>query len=374
MIIKEGVKEMGAGLCNPENLVRPEVLRLIPYEVKSMPKCIKLDANENPFPWPEGMRAELDSEKLTFNRYPDAMAQELKKSIAAYTKIPTEGILVGNGSDELIQLILLTFGGLGKSMIIHPPTFGMYKISAQLTDTAVVEVPLSSGLNLNIEKMLKAALTPEAHVIIVCNPNNPTGTQFPREEILKLVRESGKIVVVDEAYAEFSGETLIPEIEKFPNLVILRTFSKSFGMAGLRLGYLLGQPATIDLINRVKPPFNVNLFSQQAGILALRYLSEYQVQIQRLKAETQKLYAGLTQVPDVVVYPTQTNFILFKPRDPDIWASELIKRGFLVRNMGLLPILGKSLRISAGLPEENDNFLKAVNEISRSLIKFNSIH
>ena len=355
---------MGNVLSNPESFVRPEVRQLVPYEAKHMPECIKLDANENPFPWPAGMREDLFSENLMFNRYPDGMAQDLKRAIATYTKTPTEGILVGNGSDELIQLILLTFGGLGKSMIIHPPTFGMYQIYAHLTDTTVVEVPLLNGMDLHTEQMLKAALSPDAHVVFICNPNNPTGTQFPREEILRLVRESGKIVVVDEAYAEFSEDTLIPEIENYPNLLIMRTFSKSFGMAGLRLGYMLGQPETIALINRVRPPFNVNLFSQKAGILALNYLSEYQVQIQCIKAETRKLFEGLTQVPDVVVYPTKANFILFKPGDPDRWAAELLKRGFLVRNMGVLPIIGKCLRISAGLPEENDGFLGAIREIS----------
>lgn len=355
---------METTLCNPTSFVRPEVRQLVPYEVKHMPECVKLDANENPFPWPAGMREDLFSEKLMFNRYPDGMAQDLKNAIARYTKIPPAGILVGNGSDELIQLILLTFGGPGQSMIIHPPTFGMYQISAHLTDTTVVEVPLLNGLDLNTEQMLKAALSPEAHVVIICNPNNPTGTQFPREEILQLVRESGKIVVVDEAYTEFSEETLIPEIENYPNLVILRTFSKSFGMAGLRLGYLLGQTETIALINRVRPPFNVNSFSQKAGILALGYLSEYQEQIRCIKAETQKLYEGLTQVEDIVVYPTKANFILFKPGDPDRWAAELLKRGFLIRNMGVLPTIGKCLRISAGLPEENDGFLRAIKEIS----------
>ena len=364
----EGEKEMENVLSNPESFVRTEVRQLVPYEVKHMPECIKLDANENPFPWPVGMREELFSQKLMFNRYPDGMAQDLKNSIARYTKIPPEGTLVGNGSDELIQLILLTFGGLGKSMIIHPPTFGMYQIYAHLTDTSVVEVPLLNGIVLDTERMLNAALSPNAHVVFICNPNNPTGSQFPREEILQLVRKSGKIVVVDEAYAEFSEESLIPEIQNYPNLVIMRTFSKSFGMAGLRLGYILGQPETIALINKVRPPFNVNSFSQKVGILALGYLPEYQAQIQRIKLETQKLYEGLTQVSDVVVYPTKANFILFKPGDPDGWAAELLKRGFLVRNMGVLPIIGKCLRISAGLPEENDGFLQAIQEISKGVM------
>ncbi|HEY8911566.1 MAG TPA: histidinol-phosphate transaminase [Desulfosporosinus sp.] len=356
-------------LSNPEKLVRAEVRQLVPYETKHMPECIKLDANENPFPWPAGMYESVYREKLAFNRYPDGMGQDLKVAISAYSKTSPEGILVGNGSDELIQLILLTFGGSGQSLIIHPPTFGMYKISAQLTDTTVVEVPLLNGLDLDTDGMLKAALSPEAHVVIICNPNNPTGSLFPRDEILRLVRESGKIVVVDEAYAEFSDETLISEIGNYPNLVILRTFSKAFGMAGLRLGYLLGQPETIALINRVRPPFNVNSFSQKAGILALGYLGEYQAQIQVIKEETHKLHEGLSQIPDVTVYPTKANFTLFKPVDPDGWAEALLKKGFLVRNMGVLPVLGKCLRISAGLPEENEGFMRAIREISAGTTK-----
>jgi Histidinol-phosphate/aromatic aminotransferase and cobyric acid decarboxylase len=240
----------------------------------------------------------------------------------------------------------------------------MYQIAARLTETSVVQVPLLNGLNLDTEEMLKAALFPDAHVMIICNPNNPTGSLFAREEILRLVRESGKIVVVDEAYAEFSGQTLIPEIDNYPNLVIMRTFSKAFGMAGLRLGYLLGQPETISLINRVRQPFNVNSFSQRVGILALGYVEEYLAQIKKIKTETQKLYLGLTQIPNIVVYPTKANFILFKPVDPDGWTEKLLKRGFLVRNMGDLPALGKCLRISAGLPEENEGFLRAIREIN----------
>jgi histidinol-phosphate aminotransferase len=351
-------------LNNPERFVRPEVRQLVPYQSKHLPDCIKLDANENPFPWPAGMSEQLSSEQLLFNRYPDGMAQDLKKAIAKYTETRSEGVLVGNGSDELIQLILLTFGGLGKKVIIHPPTFSMYQIAARLTETSVVQVPLLNGLNLDTEEMLKAALFPDAHVMIICNPNNPTGSLFAREEILRLVRESGKIVVVDEAYAEFSGQTLIPEIDNYPNLVIMRTFSKAFGMAGLRLGYLLGQPETISLINRVRQPFNVNSFSQRVGILALGYVEEYLAQIKKIKTETQKLYLGLTQIPNIVVYPTKANFILFKPVDPDGWTEKLLKRGFLVRNMGDLPALGKCLRISAGLPEENEGFLRAIREIN----------
>ncbi|MDQ7093655.1 histidinol-phosphate transaminase [Desulfosporosinus sp. PR] len=355
---------MEISLQQVEEFVRPEVRRLVPYKANHMPQCITLDANENPFPWPAGMREKLAAESPAFNRYPDGMAQALRQAIGGYVKLSPEEILVGNGSDELIQLILLTFGGAGKSLVVHPPTFSMYQISAHLTSTAVKEVPLLEGLYLDVEQMLQAAKAPDVHVLIVCNPNNPTGSLFPRQDILRLVRESGKMVVVDEAYAEFSGETLIPELKNYPNLVILRTFSKAFGMAGLRLGYLLGQAGTIDLINRVRPPFNVNSLSQKAGILALGYLQDYQIQIQTIKDETRKLFEELAKVSGLTIYPTKANFILFRPKDSDSWARELLKRGFLVRNMGVLPVLGKCLRLSAGLPEENESFLQAVAEIN----------
>ena len=347
-----------------ENLVRPEVRQLVPYTTKYLPRYARMDSNENPFPWPEKMRKALYGEELALNRYPDGMAEELKKAIAAYVNVSDSGILTGNGSDELVQTILLTFGGLGKSLVLHPPTFGMYRIYARLTGTAVADVPLLPDLTLDTEGMLKAALKPEANVVIICSPNNPTGSLFPQEDILRLTRESGKIIVVDEAYAEFVGETLVPEIKNYPNLIIMRTFSKSFGMAGLRLGYLLGQPEVIDLVNRVRAPFNVNTFSQRAGILALEHLAEYREQIRRIMAETGKLFEGLSRLPGVVVYPTRTNFILFQPPDSDGWAEALLKEGFLVRNLGDIPVLGRCLRISAGLPEENERFLQAVQRFS----------
>ena len=183
-------------------------------------------------------------------------------------------------------------------------------------------------------------------------------------ELLRLVSETGKIIIMDEAYAEFFGESIIDEIINYPNLLVMRTFSKAFALAGLRLGYLLGQASTIDLVNRVRQPFNVNLISQSAGIIALNYLEQYRAQVETIKAETTKLYDALRDIPSFRVYPTQANFILFQPEDPDFWAKELFDRGFLVRHMGDLPVLGKCLRLSAGLPEENQAFIQALRAIA----------
>lgn len=360
---------------NPADLARPEVLSLEPLSGKVFDEVIKMDANENPFSWPEGMKAELEGSGLQLNRYPDPNARELKAAIAGYTGVPAEGILVGNGSDELIQMLLATFGGEGKAVVLHPPTFGMYQAAAKVTGTKALPVPLINGLNLDVERILARAQGPEVSVIILCSPNNPTGTAFAREDLLKIVAASGKIVVIDEAYAEFSGQSLVEEIIAYPNLLVMRTFSKAFGLAGLRLGYLLGQADTISLINRVRQPYNVNSFSQKAGILALKYLDQYLEQIEVIKRETGRIYRTLTEIPSLKVYPTESNFILFQPDDADAWHQELLERGFLVRHMGDLPLLGKSLRVSAGLPEDNDTFIKALWEIAtaRKLVKLQAV-
>jgi len=355
----------------PESLMRSELKNLKPYQSHVIPGNIKLDANENPFPWPAGMREELLSQNVFFNRYPDGEAKKLRESLARYTKIPKEGILTGNGSDELIQVILATFGGPGKELLIHPPTFSMYAAAAKVTGTGVLEVPLitCSGLNfqsdlrLDTEQILAKAQDDKVNVIIICNPNNPTGSLFDRGEILKIVRESEKIVIVDEAYSEFAGESLVNEVKNYSNLIVMRTFSKAFGMAGLRLGYIMAQEGTINLINRVRQPFNVNGFTQEAGVLALNYLSQYQHQIESIKEETQKLVAVLTSFPGIEVFSTRANFILFKPKEAGVWHQTLEGKGFTIRNMGDLPVVGKCLRVSAGLPEENNAFIQALKSL-----------
>ncbi|MFZ3101627.1 MAG: histidinol-phosphate transaminase [Desulfitobacteriaceae bacterium] len=351
-------------VVNPLDLTRTEIKQLQAYESTLYPGVVKMDANENPFPWPEGMRQALFAEDITFNRYPDSTAKELKEAIANYTGVKSDGILVGNGSDEVIQLLLLTFGGEGKAVVLHPPTFGMYASATCISGMEVVRVPLRDGLHLDTEGVLRAASSPKVRVIILCSPNNPTGTVFKREELLRLVRESGKIIIMDEAYAEFSGESIIDEIHNYPNLLVMRTFSKAFALAGLRLGYLLGQASTIDLINRVRQPFNVNVFTQKAGIIALNYLEQYRAQVEMIKAETIKIHEALSIIPGFKVFPTRANFILFQPEDPDFWAKELFERGFLVRHMGDLPVLGKCLRLSSGLPEENQAFIQALRAIA----------
>ncbi len=351
-------------------LIRQDIASLRPYEAHIVEGNIKLDANENPFPWPDGMREELFNFQYAFNRYPDSQTRMLREAIAAYNGVKAEEVLVGNGSDELIQVILHTFGGEGRALMIHPPTFGMYAAAASITSTSLVEVPLLEGISLDLETMLKkCSENKRVKVIIICNPNNPTGTLFPREEILKIVKNTEALVVIDEAYAEFSGETLLDQIIDYPNILIMRTFSKAFGMAALRLGYVIGNKELITCLNKVRQPFNVNSFSQRAGIVALKYVSAYQTQIAAIKKEILMLYNELHKFEELKVLPTRANFILFRPQDPEYWAEGLSSRGFTIRSLGELPGLGKSLRVSAGTPEENRAFLKIIKDIAKSNIE-----
>lgn len=350
-------------MINPQALLRPALRTLKAYESKPFPNCIKMEANENPFPWPEGMSEELFQGNFELNRYPDGQASLLKEAIVQYTGIEQAGILTGNGSDELIQLILSSFGGEGKKVIVHPPTFSMYQAAAKVTGTGFIEVPLLQEVTLDVEEILRAAQQLESSVIILCNPNNPTGSLFPREDLLRVVRESGKIVVLDEAYGEFAGESLADQIDHYPNLLVMKTFSKAFALAGLRLGYLLGQPETIELLNRARSPFNVNAFTQRAGVLALKYVEDFQQQIQVIQQEIQKLYQGLKEIPGITVWSTRANFVLFQPAQPNQVFEALIQKGFLVRNMGNLPVIGDALRASVSLPEDNERFLTVLREI-----------
>ena len=350
-----------------ERFLRPEIISLRPYESVAIPGNIKMDANENPFPWPQGMKEELFASGLEFNRYPDGMAAELRESIAAYAGAERENILVGNGSDEIIQILLNTFAGPGRTMLIHPPTFSMYAAAARITGTEVAEVPLLEGVKLDLSKMLQACADDQSiKIIIICNPNNPTGAEFAREDILQLLKNTDSLVLVDEAYAEFSDESMLPLINEYPNLLVMRTFSKAFGMAALRLGYMAANSELIGYLNRVRQPFNVNSFSQKAGIIALKYLNDYQEQIKIIKNEVELLYNGLKAIPQFTVLPTKANFVLVQTEQAQDIVGKLSKRGYSVRNLGQLPGLGACFRLSTALPQENREFLQVIYELAEN--------
>ena len=347
-----------------KDLVRSEIRDLVAYDAKHYDNVIKMDANENPYPFPEEVKTKLCSElkDLELPRYPDPGAERLREKLAEYTGVTKKGIMVGNGSDELILLILLAFGA-GGTTLITPPTFGMYKINSTVASASSVEIPLTENFDINWPEVKAKAKNPNMKVIFICSPNNPTGNTVSIEEVETLLQETSALVVLDEAYFEFAQESGVALLDKYNNLVILRTFSKAFGMAGLRVGYLLTNKEVMQELAKVRSPYNLNSFSQKAAELALDNIQPFQANIEKVLAERDLLFIEMGNTQGVEIFPTKANFILFRTKLPasDIFGG-LLARGVLIRNMSG-GSLNNCLRVTVGTREENQAFLAALKEI-----------
>lgn len=346
------------------SLLRPDLRDLVPYTVPHYPGYIKLDANENPYDFaPEVLAAVV--RRLSgqiFTRYPDPEATELRRRIAAYTGMAPENILAGNGSDELILNLFLSFGGGGR-VVITPPTFSMYAIHSRIAGAAVAAVARREDFSLDLAALLREARVPGTRVVVVCSPNNPTGNTVPREAVEALAAEAAGLVLLDEAYAEFAGESCCDLVRRYPRLVVLRTFSKAFGLAGLRVGYLVADPAVIAGLLKVKQPFNLNSFSQLAAVTVLEYQPLFRQRMEEIIANREELYRRMKQIGGVEVFPSRANFILFRTPLPaaKVYAG-LLARRVLIRNVAG-PGLERCLRVTVGTPAENEAFLQALAEV-----------
>ncbi|MCW2278019.1 histidinol-phosphate transaminase [Heliophilum fasciatum] len=356
----------------PLQWVRADIRDIVPYQAKVYPDGAKLDANENPYPWPAPFTAQLQATlaESPLTRYPDGEARELRSAIAAYTGRHVDEILVSNGSDEAIQLMLLTFGGPGLATVIANPTFVMYGMATRYMGGKVIDVPLKEigdTFALDVPGLLEAAGRPETRLVIICNPNNPTGNLFPVEDIEAVLRGTDKIVILDEAYYEFAQETLLPRLDEFPNLVVMRTFSKAFGLAGLRVGYTVASRSLIQEIHKVRQPFNVNTFSQTAAIVALQKANLFQEQVQAVLAERAHLLAALERF-DWRVFRTDANYVFVRLPGTPVEAAQrsakiyegLLNAAVLVRKFGGSPSLDGTLRITVGQPAENARLIAAL--------------
>lgn len=347
------------------DLVRDDIKELVPYEPHLFENVIKMDANENPHTFPpevvKNIFAGITSDD--FIRYPDPQGTELKAKLSQFTGQPPGNIVLGNGSDELIQLILQTFGGPGRRVVIPVPTFSMYRIHGEISGTIPVEVPRDEKFGLVTDELLVQMQHPDTRVTFIASPNNPTGNCVPIHQIRELVEEVKSLVVVDEAYIDFGGETSLPMLREYPNLVILRTFSK-IGLAGLRVGYLVAnRDVTLELL-KVKQPYNVNTVSQKAACNVLDNWQLFREQIAEIASERVRLAAGLQKIPGVRVYPSQANFILFSvPVSPAEVHQRLVEAGILIRKgLGNTHGLENCLRVTVGTKQENDLFLEKLNE------------
>jgi histidinol-phosphate aminotransferase len=349
-------------------LVREPVRALTAYHVAPAEGLIKLDAMENPYPWPpallDGLLEHLRA--VPVNRYPDASAQGLKDRLRRVLGIPEGfGLLLGNGSDELIQLLVLCLGGPGRTVLAPEPTFVMYRLIASAMGGAFVSVPLAGDtFALDRDAMLAALEAHRPALTFIAYPNNPTGNLFPVEDVEAVIAAAPGLVVLDEAYEPFARRTFLDRLGEFPNLVVMRTVSK-LGLAGLRLGLLAGWPAWIDELDKLRLPYNINSLSQAAASFALDHYALFEEQAARIRAERGALHAALAGLNALTVWPSEANFLLCRVERGDARrvAAALRERGVLVRLLdGSAPSLAGCLRISVGTAEENEALINALRE------------
>jgi histidinol-phosphate aminotransferase len=347
-------------------VVRPEIRALAAYKVADAAGMIKLDAMENPYALPDALRDTVGAvaAAVPVNRYPDGDADAVKKALRAHFDIPAGlDIVLGNGSDELIHLAALTVATPGTAMLAPDPSFVMYRLTALLCGMRFVGVPLKPDFALDVDAMVDAIAREEPALVFIAWPNNPTGNLFAERDVERIVQAAPGLVVVDEAYHAFAQVSFLPRIAEFANLVVLRTVSK-IGMAGLRLGYAVGAPEWIAELNKVRPPYNVNGFTQAVAPVLLAERETFAAQARAIVAGRAVLEAALAALPGVTVHPTQTNFVLARVPDAEGWFDALRADRILVKNLhGAHPLLENCLRITVGTPAENDALMASLRRL-----------
>ena len=345
-----------------EKLIKDSVRSLKPYSTENIQSEVKLHANESPFP-PTKELYDLFAASLKnfpLNRYPDPDSKNLKESIAKRLDTKTDHLVIGNGSDEIILLLLQVFCMEEDTIIIPDPTFAMYAIISQSLGIKTKNIPLDSNWDFNASLLLEAAEKNKSRLIFLSYPNNPTGNCFSETEVRKVIEQFEGIVVIDEAYYDFSKKSFISEIKNHNNLVVLRSFSK-IGLAAMRVGFGVANPLIIQEINKVRLPYNSNMLSQSFAEHLINNFQVVQKQIDSILEERSRLIDELEKINSITVFPTDSNFILFKTeRSADELFTHLIYNGILVRNLSSHPKLHNCLRVTVGTINENDRFISEV--------------
>ena len=347
--------------------VRPEIRALKAYHVPSATDCIKLDAMENPYQWPESMVDEWLGlvKDVELNRYPDPSASLLKDSLRQSMSVPAGAdILLGNGSDELIQMLLMAVAGQEQTVLSVDPSFVMYDMVATYTGMHYVSVPLNDDFSLDVAAFLAAIDKHKPAIIFIAYPNNPTGNLFERADLQKIIDAAPGVIVIDEAYHAFASDSFMDEAGQVENLLVMRTVSK-MGLAGLRLGLLAGKTEWLNEFDKVRLPYNLNVLTQATAQFALQHQSVLDAQTETICKNRELLFTALSEIPGLQVYPSQANFILFRTRKGEASAifDKLKEAGVLIKNLS--PVggtLSDCLRVTVGMPEENSAFLKALGQ------------
>ncbi len=341
-----------------QQFVRENVKRLKPYssardEFQGQEASVFLDANENPF-------------ASAYNRYPDPHQRELKTVLSKIKGVPVEQIFLGNGSDEPIDLLFRAFCEPGQSKVLIPqPTYGMYAVSANINDVAIQPVLLTQDFDLDVEAMGQA-WDEKTRIIFLCSPNNPTGNRLSREKIERILNEFHGLVVIDEAYIDFTDDRgFVSALGRYQNLVILQTLSKAWGLASIRLGMCFAHPDVIAILNKIKPPYNISNLTQQTAHSYLSNPTQKDEWVALIKRERERVSRELTKLPLIEKwFPSEANFLLIKVENPKAVYEQLVGQGIVVRDRSQVPLCEGCLRITIGTPEENDTLLATLQQRS----------
>jgi histidinol-phosphate aminotransferase len=352
---------------NPLESIKPAVRALRAYTLSPHRASVKINQNENPWDAPARIKEVILRRfaERKWSRYPDFVPASLNEHLAAFADWKADGIIAGNGSNELIQALLMVTVASGKTVLISEPTFALYRQVATVMGGAVESVPLTSSLKYDSDALLKRVETIQPDVTIICSPNNPTGCSIADDDLAALLRTSRGLVVIDEAYHEFAEHSVVPLLREHQNLIVLRTFSKAMAFAGLRIGYLLASPELTREIRKAVLPYNLNVLSQIAAEVAVEnYEAELRPLVKQIIAERDRVFEELSQINALSPVASKGNFMVVKSGlAPARIFGDLLERDILIRDVSSYPMLSDYFRFSVGTPEENNKLLNAIREI-----------
>lgn len=346
--------------------IRDDLQKMEGYHSAQVTVPVRLNTNESPYPPPDEFTTELGRRiaDIAWNRYPDRTASTLRAAIARSHGVGVDQVFAGNGSNEILQTLLLAFAGAGRKVLTFEPTYQLHAHIARITGAEVVSAPRGADFRIDQSKLAEVFSTYSPDVTFVCSPNNPTGVVEDEETVRAIIDTAPGLVIVDEAYAQFASWSAIDLVDESRALVVTRTYSKTWSMAAARLGYLVGPKWLVEEIDAVVLPYHLDAAKQIAGALALEFTNDMNSRVREIVASRDQIESAFSTLP-VDFWPSGANFILFRPRGMDgrkVW-SELVEKGVLIRDCSSWPGLTNCLRVTIGTPEENDLFLKSLSEV-----------
>jgi histidinol-phosphate aminotransferase len=350
----------------PIDKIKPNVRAISAYTLAPLEAPIKINQNENPFGMPAVIKEEVlrRARQHDWARYPDFVPTSLLEALADYTGWTPDGIMAGNGSNEMIQSVINSTVEKGIRVVLPEPTFSVYRQVISVAGGETISVPLNEELTFNIPRLASKIVASKADLTIVCSPNNPTGCVINSRDLASLLRNTRGLIVVDQAYLEIGGENFVPLLREHKNLVILRTFSKAMAMSGLRVGYCLAAPELVREFNKARVPYSLNFFSMMAAEVTLQNLHLFEPLVEAIQQERNRLFEEIGKIEGLRPVPSTANFFAVRTTiPPKQLFEELYARGILIRDISTAPMLSEYVRISVGTPQENDKLMAALKEI-----------